>query len=291
MEGTKLLKAADIDAPALEAGAILCHVLNVSRSFLYSHDDHSLTEEEYSTYTTYIDERIKGKPLQYITGHQEFMSLDFKVTTDVLIPRHDTEVLVEAVIKYVKDRGLKKARILDIGTGSGCIAVSLAHYIEDCKVLAMDISQGALHVAKANAKKCGVDERVFFKQGNIFDGIHNVLKEYTFIEGFFSKEGTSFDVIVSNPPYIPEWEIDTLHTQVKDHEPGSSLNGGEDGLDFYRFITREAVHFLKPHSLLAYEVGYDQAKSVLGLMEENFYDLKTIKDLSGIDRVVMGTAT
>lgn len=288
IKGTKLLEAADIDTPALEAGVLLCHVLKKDRSFLYAHDDYTMTNEEHGKFAAFLEERIMGKPLQYITGHQEFMSLDFIVTPDVLIPRQDTETLVEAVLKHVEDTGLKNARILDVGTGSGCIAVSLAHFVKDCRVLAIDISEGALKTAAKNAKKCGVVDRVLFLKGDVFDGLLEAIQKnsFTTCEGQYGN-GT-FDIIVSNPPYIPAEEIKTLHIQVRDYEPGRALNGGEDGLDFYKAITCEAAKLLRPGSLLAFEVGYGQAEDVLGLMQKSFCEIKILKDLSGIERVVMG---
>ncbi|HOQ37838.1 MAG TPA: peptide chain release factor N(5)-glutamine methyltransferase [Acetivibrio sp.] len=288
LKGIQQLKTANVDAPVFEAGVILCHILKVSRSFLYSHDDYIMTDEKYKCFDAFIRERAEGKPLQYITGHQEFMSMDFIVTPDVLIPRQDTEVLVETVLNYVEGSDNKETVILDIGTGSGCIAISLATYIKNSKVIACDISQKALDVAKTNAQRCGVENQVDFICGDIFQGLDKVLCQSTFIKDLDQRSFELFDAIVSNPPYIPSWEIETLHRQVKDFEPGLALNGGEDGLDFYRKITEEAVRFLKPHSLLAFEVGYNQAGDVARLMENGYRDIKAAKDLSGIDRVVIG---
>jgi len=286
--GTKLLKSADIDTPALEAGVLLCRVLNVDRSYLYSHDDYNMTEEEYKKFTLFLEERIKGKPLQYITGHQEFMSLDFIVTRDVLIPRQDTETLVEAVLTHVKSTGLENARILDIGTGSGCIAVSLAHFLKDSRVLALDISEKALEIAETNAKRCGVWDRMFFLKGDALEGLAGIIAQSPFAKDFERKGEGFFDIIVSNPPYIPSEEIKTLHKQVKDYEPRTALDGGIDGLDFYRAITCEAAKLLSTDSLLAFEVGYNQAENVSEFMKESFSAIKVVKDLAGIDRVVMG---
>ncbi|MFZ5986825.1 MAG: peptide chain release factor N(5)-glutamine methyltransferase [Bacillota bacterium] len=292
ISGIKLLKSAGIEAPALEAGVILCHVLGCEKTYLYSHDDYKLNNDEYEYLIKCINDRANGKPLQYITGHQEFMSLDFKVTPDVLIPRHDTEVLVEAVIDYVKEAGLKKVNILDIGTGSGCIAVSLARYIKDSRVFAVDVSKGALKVARLNAKNLGVLERITFVRGNVFDGLNQIKAEDAIESGRVDsphrKSKIFFDVIVSNPPYIPSHDIHTLDVQVKDYEPLSALNGGEDGLDFYRFIIKEAANKLKPHGLLGFEVGYGQAADVLDLMKSEFERIKIVKDLAQVDRVVMG---
>lgn len=284
LEGIQKLKSAGIDAPALEAGVLLCHVLRVDRSFLFSHNDYRMTSKEYENFIFFTKQRVEGKPLQYITQHQEFMALNFHVTPDVLIPRQDTEILVEAVLDYAKRFGKNQISILDIGTGSGCIAVSLAVYIKCCKVTALDISQKALDIAKDNAKRHEVDRCIDFIRADIFDTLDGVFYRDTKAQGSF--EG--FDIIVSNPPYIPTGEIRGLDMQVKDYEPHLALNGGEDGLDFYEGLTKEAAILLKPNSLFAVEVGYNQSKSVVKFMKNNFKDIGILKDLAGIERVVMG---
>lgn len=269
-EGSKMLKLSNIEAPVVTAGAMLCHVLGCDKAFLYSHDDYSLSKCEYDKYFEALKRRIDGEPLQYIIGSQEFMSLDFIVSPDVLIPRQDTEILVEAVIEFAK--GKEHVNILDIGTGSGCIAISLAYFIKNSRVTGLDISKGALSIARKNAEKCEVSDRVTFIESNLFENVAS----------------RDFDIIVSNPPYIPRQDVDTLERQVKDFEPRSALDGGIDGLDFYRKIVKESIGYLKPKGLLAFEVGFDQAQDVIKIMEDSFDDLKTEKDLAGIERVVMG---
>ncbi len=282
-EGCRTLGESGIEAPAVEAGAILCFVKNCDRSFIYAHGEYELNSTEEQMFGELVNLRAKGKPLQYITGFQEFMSLAFEVNPSVLIPRQDTETLVEAVISYViKTRRMDECapdgggcvRILDIGTGSGCIAVSLAHYIKYSCVTAADISEKALQTAMKNAVKNNVADRISFLESDIYSGLD-------------SYRG-SFDVIVSNPPYIPSDQIDTLQREVKDHEPVNALDGGDDGLDFYRRIIGGAAEFLKPDGMLALEVGYDQAAAVSKLMETNFCGISINKDLNGIDRVVTG---
>lgn len=270
-EGIIKLKLSKIDAPVITAGVILCCVLGCEKTYLYSHEDYLLNGTEYEKYCEAIKRRIGGEPLQYITGCQEFMSLNFTVCKDVLIPRQDTEILVEEVIGFVGEK--ENVKILDIGTGSGCIAISLAYYIKNSWVMGIDISKGALEIARKNAQNCGVLEKTVFVESNLFENIP--IKE--------------FDVIVSNPPYIPLKDIDMLEKQVKDFEPKSALDGGEDGLDFYRRIVEDAVRFLKPNGLLAFEVGFDQAHEVKKIMELFFENIKIQKDLAGINRVVMGT--
>ena len=216
-------------------------------------------------------ERLKsGEPVQYIVGECEFMSLTFEVNSKTLIPRSDTEILVESVFELCKDK--ENVRILEIGSGSGCVAVSLAHLLQNSKVVSLDISDEALLVARGNAEKNGVFERVEFIRHDIMGGFPN-LKHLP-------------DAVVSNPPYIPHADIEKLEKKVKAFEPLTALDGGVDGLDFYRFISKNAP--LKDGGLLAFEVGINQAEAVAMLMEKRFSDITITKDLSGIDRVVTG---
>lgn len=278
--GINILKEADIRAPVADAGVLLCAVLNQDRTFLYAHGDYILSEGEKKRYLEFLDKRVHGMPLQYITGHQEFMSIDFAVTPDVLIPRHETEILVEMVIRYVESKKPlmnEPLLILDMGTGSGCVAVSLARYIENCRVTAVDISNKALEVAKINAKRNKVFDRMDFLCGDLF-AVFNPEKPYVL-----------FDAIVSNPPYIPSKDVESLQVEVRDCEPIGALDGGADGLDFYRALVQDAPGFLKPGGLLAFEAGYGQAGEVCKIMEGKFSNICIYKDLSGIDRVVSGT--
>lgn len=269
-EGIEKLKLSNNDAPVVTAGAILCYVLGCEKTYLYSHNDYLLSKDEYERYCEYLKRRIEGEPLQYITGRQEFMSLNFNVCREVLIPRQDTEILVESVLEYAGQKD--NVYILDIGTGSGCIAISLAYYGKNTKVMGVDISKGALGIARLNARNCGVEENTVFVESNLFENI----------------PPKKFNIIVSNPPYIPIEVIKTLDKQVKDFEPTIALGGGEDGLDFYRRITEQSVNFLKPKGFLAFEVGFDQAQKVMKIMESSFDNIKVRKDLAGIERVVTG---
>lgn len=215
-----------------------------------------------------MSRRIKsGEPLQYVVGTTEFMSLKFNVKPGVLIPRPDTETLVEFAISVIKN---DKLNILDIGSGSGCIAISIAHYCKNATVTSIDISEAALAVAKNNAELNNAD--VTFKTCDILTSIPD----------------GKFDVIVSNPPYIPTKVINTLDVNVKDYEPITALDGGTDGMDFYRRIIDIAPQLLCPNGVLAFEVGHDQSENVCQLMKINFTEVKTIKDLCGIERVVHG---
>lgn len=276
-KGTEILKHADVEAPVMEAGALLCSVLKCDRTFLYTHGEEELGGETAGRFLRLAALRAQGKPLQYITGHQEFMSLDFRVDPHVLIPRQDTETLVEAVLRHAVTLGQgRELHLLDIGTGSGCIAISLAHYLENLRVTAVDISAGALKVAAENAVLNKVEEKITFVQGDIFD----LWKR--------GRENRVYDVIVSNPPYIRSEEIARLQREVRDHEPVSALDGGKDGLTFYRFLAQMSPRHLKPGGYLAFEVGYDQAGTVGELMKENFERIEIIKDLSGVGRAVAG---
>ena len=261
------------DTPRLDVEIILQKVLgDVDRIYIHLNLNKEIKENQMCEFNNLIQQRLEGRPVAYIVGNREFMGLDFYVKEGVLIPRPDTETLVEELISICKD---KKVEILDIGTGSGAITVSLAKYIENAKVMSFDISDIPLEVGPINAKSNGVSDKIEFKKSDLFSAI----------------EGTDkvFDVIVSNPPYIPRIDMPTLHTQVKDYEPYNALEGGVDGLDFYRNITKESVKYLSENGILAYEVGHDQADDVELIMKNSGYtNIYRKKDIQGIDRVVIG---
>ena len=263
------------DTPRLDVELFLQKALGgVDRIYIHLNLNKELTKEQYGEFIEYINDRINGRPVSYIVGNIESMGLDFFVKEGVLIPRPDTETLVEEIIDLCKDKS-EKIDILDIGTGSGAITVSLAKYIENSKVMSFDISDIPLEVGKINAINNKVDNKIEFIKSDLFSAIQDKQKQ--------------FDVIVSNPPYIPKKDIETLHTQVKDYEPYNALEGGEDGLDFYRNITKESVKYLKQDGILAYEVGHDQAEDVSEIMKSYGYTkIYKKKDIQGIDRVVIG---
>lgn len=262
------------DTPRLDTEIILQKVLgDVDRLYIQLNLNKKLSHEQMEEFNRMIKERLDGRPIAYIVNNREFMGLDFFVEEGVLIPRPDTEPLVEEIIELTK--GKEMLNIVDIGTGSGAISVSLAKYIKDCHVYSLDISEKALSIGKKNAISNGVDNKIDFIESNLFSGIED--------------KNIKLDLIVSNPPYIRKKDIETLHTQVKDYEPYIALEGGEDGLDFYRSITKESVCYLKDGGILAFEVGHDQAKDVCDIMNDNGYSkIYTKKDLQGIDRVVIG---
>lgn len=263
------------DTPRLDVELFLQKALgDVDRIYIHLNLNKELTDKQYEEFLGYINDRINGRPVAYIVGNREFMGLDFFVKEGVLIPRPDTETLVEEIIELCKNKS-EEINIVDIGTGSGAITVSLAKYIENSRVISLDISDIPLEVGKINAVNNGVDDRIEFIKSDVFSGIKD--------------RGEKFDIIVSNPPYIPRKDIETLHTQVKDYEPYNALEGGEDGLDFYRQITEESVEYLNQDGILAYEVGHDQVEDVSKIMKHHGYDkIYTKKDIQGIDRVVIG---
>lgn len=265
--GKDRLEKAGIQEAALDASLLLEEVCRTDRNTLLVHGDRAVTEEEETQFRIFIERRSTHEPLQQITGWQEFMGLRFSVTEDVLVPRQDTETLVEEVMRYLRD-GME---ILDVCTGSGCILLSLLRYSNGCRGVGCDISEKALAVAGQNAKELGISAQ--FIQSDLFESI----------------EGR-FEYIVSNPPYIRKDMIPTLMEEVRDHEPLIALDGGEDGLDFYRKITREATEHLYSGGMLFFEIGYDQGETVKLLMEEEGYEEVTVsQDLAGLDRVVYGT--
>ena len=265
--GKDRLTEAKVPEAELDARLLLEEVCGTDRNDLLVHGDKEVPPEQCDRYVEYIQRRQKREPLQQITGYQEFMGLRFKVTPDVLIPRQDTEILVEEVMRYLHD-GM---HLLDMCTGSGCILLSLLKYSNDCEGTGCDISEKALKVAEENAEMLSLNAS--FVQSNLFENISG-----------------KYEFIVSNPPYIPTGVIPTLMEEVRDHEPVSALDGREDGLYFYRESVEKAGEYLYPGGMLFFEIGYDQAEKVSSLMREAGYQEVTVcKDLAGLDRVVYGT--
>ena len=264
------LKSNGINEPNLKARLLMQFILNKPRQYLLVYDNQTLTLRQEVDYFKAIKKVSNGIPLQHITHMQEFMKMNFYVNEDVLIPRPDTETLVEEVIKIAKKINAKK--ILDLCTGSGAIAVSLAKYIEGSNITAVDISSKALRVAKLNAKNNEVENQITFVESDLF-------KE-------MAKE--KYDMIVSNPPYIKREMIKTLDKEVQ-KEPKMALDGGYDGLDFYRKIIHQSYEYLKFNGYLCLEIGYDQKIDVIELIEneEKYTDTYCKKDLYGNDRVII----
>lgn len=271
-KGAKVLSEnlTDIN-PRFESELLLSFVLKKERIFLAIHRNDEVDKEISDIYLDYINRRKNGEPVSYITGSKEFMSLDFYVCEGVLIPRPDTETLCTHIIEKFKGSGY---RMLDLCTGSGAIAVSLAKYIKDTSVDAVDISDICIETAKKNALQNGVDRFVNVIKADVLDGF---------------KTNEKYDCIVSNPPYIKSEVIPTLMKDVRDFEPLSALDGGNDGLIFYEKISAFAPSLLKENGILSFEVGHDQSDEVKKIMTKNgFKDICFLKDLAGIERVVSG---
>lgn len=266
----EVLARCDVESARIEAEILMAHVLKVGRLYLYVNPELELTQEQIDNYNMLVKRRTNREPTAYIVGHREFMDLDLIVNEDVLIPRPETEVLVETVIDHLNDI-TRVVRIADIGTGSGAIAVSLAKSLPCSMIEAVDISEKSLTVARLNAGRYSVLGRITFSLGNLLEPLN----------------GGKFNAIVSNPPYIPSKVIDTLQAEVREYEPSIALDGGADGLDFYRRLMEESPKLLVEGGFLAVEIGFDQAEAVTNLARGHFREVKVIKDLSQNDRVVI----
>ena len=278
-QGRAVLENSGIEEAELDARLLLEYVCQANRTTLLAHPEFEVDAEKQEQFEALIAKRSKRIPLQHLTGVQNFMGLDFMVNEHVLIPRQDTEILVEEVLRDFHD-GM---HILDMCTGSGCILLSLLHYSNDTTGVGVDLSKEALEVAQTNAEKLGLaspdteivegEPRVRFVHSDLFEHVDE-----------------KFDIIVSNPPYIRSDVIETLMPEVRDHDPRMALDGTEDGLYFYRKIIEESGKYLKRGGQLFFEIGYDQAEEVTALMADHGYkEIEVKKDYAGLDRVVFGT--
>lgn len=267
-KGMIILKGNNVDSPKLKARLLLQFILKKPREYLIIYDNKEIDKKQQWEYFVNIEKLVSGVPLQHITHHQEFMKMDFYVDENVLIPRPDTEILVEETIKIAQK--MNKPKILDLCTGSGAIAISLAKNLPEAEIYGIDISQKAIDIAKMNAKALKV--KVKFLKSNLFDKLDDI----------------KFDIIVSNPPYIKRGIICDLSKEVQ-KEPEIALNGGIDGLDFYRKITTQAIDYLKYGSYLCFEIGYDQKDEVMDIIsqKEQYSNTYCKKDLGGNDRVII----
>jgi release factor glutamine methyltransferase len=266
------LQSEPIGPPRMAAETLLMHVLGRDRAFLHAHPEYELTEREATEFESAVVKRASGVPLQYITGHQEFWGLDFIVTPAVLIPRPETEHLVESALELIRKSGIAKPRAVDAGTGSGCIALSVAHEAKNAEMHAVDISPDALAVAKQNAERLRLAQHVQFHRGDL-------LSE-------FLGAPRSFDFVLSNPPYVGLSEADKVQREVREHEPHVAVFGGERGLDIYERLIPQAHQVLKPGGYLLMEIGYSIENEVRGLLED-WHDVHSVPDLQGIPRVVI----
>lgn len=263
------LEAADVGSPRLNAEVLLMFVLGVNRAHLYAHPERELTAEEETRYDEVLAQRATGMPAQYITGHQEFWGLDFVVSSAVLIPRPETEHLVETVLELARD--LPRPKIVDVGTGSGAIALALAHELKGADVYAVDLSAEALEIAKANAVRLQLDGRVRLAQSNVLSSLNE----------------RDFDFVVSNPPYVGFDEADKVQKSVREFEPRVAVFAGERGLDIIVPLIEQAHAALKQGGWLAMEIGYSMRDAVVDLLDPTLWgDIRVVPDLQGIPRVI-----
>lgn len=295
-EGRARLAEAGIDEAALDARLLLEFVCGTDRNTLLAHGDREVSAEECERYRELIRRRESHVPLQHLTGEQDFMGLPFIVNKNVLVPRQDTEVLVEEVMKHLHD-GM---RILDVCTGSGCILLSLLHYSNDCEGVGVDLSGQALAVARENYERLRAERpemKARFLEGDLFGALTlagesdgRIAPDDVKPDGGANGLQERFDVIVSNPPYIKTDVIDALMPEVREHEPMMALDGGADGLVFYRRIAGEAGAYLNGGGMLFFEIGCEQAADVCHIMEEaGLREIEVVKDFAGLDRVVYGS--
>lgn len=278
-EGKEFLEKAGIEEAGLDAWLLLEYTTGRSRAYYFAHREETVKKEVAETYRKLVRERALHIPLQHLTHQAFFMGYEFYVNEHVLIPRQDTETLVESALNVLKNR--EHPKILDMCTGSGCILLSLLMEKKDGTGAGADLSEEALKVAKRNARSLGVEDRTVFLKSNLFSN-----------EYFSKKDGKSsgeYDILISNPPYIRTTDIEDLMEEVKFHDPRMALDGFEDGLYFYREITARAGEFLKSGGWLMYEIGFDQGKEVQELLHKaGFINTGIVQDLCGLDRVVLG---
>jgi release factor glutamine methyltransferase len=267
VEGAQRLHEAAIPEARRHAGSLLAHVLGRDRSFLIAHADKAVTDEEFESFRSLIERRAGGEPMQYITGRQEFFKLDFEVTTAVLIPRPETELIVETALEILRDE--PAPYIVDVGTGSGCLAISLLYELSAARGLATDVSVAALQLAQRNARHHSVKDRLTLVGSDCFSAL---------------RADGSVDLILSNPPYVSDEEMKDLQREVR-HEPRAALAGGPDGLSVIRRLLLEARPFLHPGGHFVFEIGCGQSEAVEELIDPRVWKLIGIhKDLQGIPR-------
>ena len=264
------LEAADVGSPRMNAEVLLRFVLGVNRAYLYAHPERELTAEDEARYDEVLARRATGMPSQYITGHQEFWGLDFIVSSAVLIPRPETEHLVETVLELARD--VAQPKLVDVGTGSGCVALALAHELKSAEVYAVDVSGEALEIARANASRLQLDSAVRFMQSKVLQALAGV---------------DDFDFVVSNPPYVGFGEADKVQKSVRDFEPRVAVFAGEQGLDVIGPLIEQSQRALKPGGWLAVEIGYSMRDAGGSLLSPTMWeDVRAVPDLQGIPRVV-----
>jgi release factor glutamine methyltransferase len=272
LQATESLRRAGVPEARREAGSLMGHVLEKDRTFIISHADERLETERLETFRSFVQRRALGEPQQYITGYQDFFGLTFKVTPDVLIPRPETELLVEAALGFISADSSSETVICDVGTGSGCIPITILHSRLRARAVAIDISEAAIEVAQANASRYQMLDRISFVVSDCFDRLDHHEK---------------FDLIVSNPPYVSAAALGGLQREVRNHEPVLALSPGGDGLSVIRRLIGASPLFLKDRGFLLFEIGFDQGESVRELIDPRLWQVVEIKpDLQGIPRIV-----
>jgi len=303
-QGILLLRSAHVPSDTLAAELLLIHALGKDRTWLYTHPEESLTPEIAADYFALLRRRAQGEPTQHLTGKQEFWGMEFEVTPDVLIPRPETEHLIEVALDRLAVRELRAGRqrrltgeglrILDIGTGSGCIAIALAKDLSGAEIFATDISAAALNIAKRNATRLSLADRIHFLESDLLTGIpgESVQQFAPPVGGqrqspVTSNQSLLFDLIVSNPPYIGRREAPSLAVEVRDHEPHAALFGGEEGYEIYGPLILQAAAHLKQSGLLVLELGHDSLPAVQPLLDApTWTNVGVTNDLAGIPRVL-----
>lgn len=269
-KAVKVLQNNKIENPIMHARLLLEFAIDKPKSYIVANDSYDVEIDVENKYNEYIKRLISGEPFQYITNYQEFMKLDFYVDNNVLIPRADTEILVEEAIDIIKNlKNKEKVKVLDMCTGSGAIAISIAKYVDNAEVYGIDLSEEALEIARKNSISNNVEEKCTFIKSDMFENING-----------------KFDIIISNPPYIKTKVIESLDDNVK-KEPMMALDGGETGLDFYKILAEKSCEFLNKNGMLFLEIGYDQKEEVMDLLKTNYKNIYYKKDLAQNDRVVV----
>ncbi|HSB09019.1 MAG TPA: peptide chain release factor N(5)-glutamine methyltransferase [Blastocatellia bacterium] len=272
-EGSSRLEGSAVGEPRRTAGVLLCHLLGIERTHLLTRSEQPVKPADYDKFLRLIERRSAGEPTQYITGHQEFYGLDFIVSPDVLIPRPETEFLVERVIELAGVIEEERPLIVDVGTGSGCIAVAVAVRVPRARLIATDVSEAALEVARRNAERNGVRDRIEFLAGELLTPL--------------AGKAGAVDILASNPPYVNEGRPELIQREVRDWEPRIALFGGGDGLEFYRRLLAEGSELVKPGGFLVVEIGYSQFEAIEAMIAGSSWELVDVtRDLQGIPRTI-----
>jgi release factor glutamine methyltransferase len=267
----------DVDSPRLSTEMLLCHILKAPRIKLYTDYDRALSPADLTAFRALVKRASEQEPIAYLTGRAPFFNLEFDVTPDVLIPRPDTETIVENVLQLARNQvGMDRPRIIDLCTGSGCVAAAIAHHLKTADVVAIDISPAAVTIAKKNIEALGLSDRVIVEAGDLLEPISRLA------------DPRPFDLLTANPPYICSGQIETLDRSVRDYEPLLALDGGIDGLAFHRRILNESPPRLMPGGRVFLEIAFDQGPAALAMAAEHdvFEDARVLRDQAGNDRVL-----